>query len=901
MTSSSRDVIDPETISLVAYESSIKSGTHGEVYQKQLALVLLLRLTREGKNFRLAYELTSADKFDDVVLYDKTAKQWIFLQSKHADGKESKIDLNGLLPKTNREKGDFSLYKYFTSYMIIRNRFKGKTNFVLFTNKRLDEKLTTAEDCLTIQDRYVDEYLRFTSKGASQKLLIPTESTIQSIMEYTNKDLYSLKDAIKQLFTKGIITDQLLKYKVYLKNVLTESENCQVRFTNTFNDSLIFISELYRRLQSEIHNFKPIVKPPELDVKEIEYGSINLSSEEFKHLADAIENLFRGGIVSDYLKKYEDLLALILTTTVHGQLAFKDTFKSDVVSKAELYKMLKTELSDMNTVITLKKKLFDGKDLRNKQHSVLFYAEASDVRQFFTLLTLSVHQPEELEPFIVEELHSWMKTWLRPDVLGKLTEYDDKNAVKDLDDHFEATLKREQGNSKPYLNYQYVSQYCNKLRSRITELYPELNDTTQLYINRVLKCEKEDINEPQYSQVSQFDRNFKSELSLNLDELFSADDNASDNEHGMDDRVSLSDKTCAEMTDSEFAANLKVKFAQYQCLVLTADPGIGKTELLQYLALEHQKLMSGTVYLFYLNRLQDSKEAFGKEASLNILKSVLSDKNIRLIQNALENISNGHITILFDGYDEIYKKNINKINRLLELLFASKQIQIVISVRNHEKMALQSFFKKHKINVRYFSLEPFNNENIIEYLAQSWKEKVESDINFKFYSYSKFLAEKFHSFCRVPLMVKMMSKIYKQRFEQFKETSMIDGEDEISYLEKEFLEVEHIYEIFIEKCLLVKIEDACHGIGQVDPNKQIFDGFYLDHQLLAIEFLDVGELKLIFNNPKYIKKWNCIQKNHYNQFEKSILLNFVNGKVFFLIIRMLSILLRPSCGMILST
>ncbi|XP_062700557.1 uncharacterized protein LOC115256689 isoform X4 [Aedes albopictus] len=422
MTSSSRDVIDPETISLVAYESSIKSGTHGEVYQKQLALVLLLRLTREGKNFRLAYELTSADKFDDVVLYDKTAKQWIFLQSKHADGKESKIDLNGLLPKTNREKGDFSLYKYFTSYMIIRNRFKGKTNFVLFTNKRLDEKLTTAEDCLTIQDRYVDEYLRFTSKGASQKLLIPTESTIQSIMEYTNKDLYSLKDAIKQLFTKGIITDQLLKYKVYLKNVLTESENCQVRFTNTFNDSLIFISELYRRLQSEIHNFKPIVKPPELDVKEIEYGSINLSSEEFKHLADAIENLFRGGIVSDYLKKYEDLLALILTTTVHGQLAFKDTFKSDVVSKAELYKMLKTELSDMNTVITLKKKLFDGKDLRNKQHSVLFYAEASDVRQFFTLLTLSVHQPEELEPFIVEELHSWMKTWLRPDVLVSISD-----------------------------------------------------------------------------------------------------------------------------------------------------------------------------------------------------------------------------------------------------------------------------------------------------------------------------------------------------------------------------------------------------------------------------------------------------------------------------------------------
>nr|XP_029710541.1 uncharacterized protein LOC115256349 [Aedes albopictus] len=884
MASSMRDVIDPETVSLVAYESSIKSGTHGEVYQKQLALVLLLRLTREGKNFRLAYELTSADKFDDVVLYDKTAKQWIFLQSKHADGKESKIDLNGLLPKTNREKGDFSLYKYFYSYMLIRNRFKGKINLMLFTNKKLDEKLKTAEDCVTIKNRYIDEYLRFASDGATQKLLIPSESTIQSIVEYTNKDLYSLKDAIKQLFTKGIITDLLIKYKAYLKDVLKESGNYQIRFSETFDESLIFISELYKRLQSELHTFKPIGKPPELDIKGIGYNSTNLVSVDLKHLADAIENLFRNGIVSDYLKKYKDLLGLILTTTAHDQLAFKETFNNNVVSKAELCRMLKAELSDMDKVITLKQKLFDGRDLRTKHHSVLFYTEASDVREFFELLTLSVDQPDELEPFIIEELNLWMRMWVQPDVLGKLTEYHYKNAVKDLDDHFETTLKREQGNSKPYLNQQYVSQYCNKLRSRIVEFYPELNYMNQLYINRVLIFEKEDIDEPQYLKASQFDGCTTSVLSLNLEDFFSRfslDDNITENELGMDDRVSLSNKTYEEMTDSEFAANLTLKFSQYQCLVLTADPGVGKTKLLQYLAFEHQKLNSGTVFLFYLNRLQDSKEGFGNEASLNILKCVLSDKNIMLIQKALENRSDDHITILFDGYDEIHKKNINNINRLLESLFTSKQIQIIISVRNHEKKTLQRFFKKHKINVGYFSLEAFSKENIIEFLTQSWKEKVESEVDFKFYSYSKFLVDKLYSLCRVPLMVEMISKIYKQRFEQFKATSMIDEQDEMSYLEKEFYEVEHIYEMFIENCLLVKIEDACHGIGKVDPNKHIFDGFYLDHQLLAIEFLDVGDLKFILKNPKYIKKRENIKKIHLNQSEKSILLNLVDGKFSF--------------------
>nr|XP_029708093.1 ankyrin-3-like [Aedes albopictus] len=336
------------------------------------------------------------------------------------------------------------------------------------------------------------------------------------------------------------------------------------------------------------------------------------------------------------------------------------------------------------------------------------------------------------------------------------------------------------------------------------------------------------------------------------------------------------------MTDIKFAANLRLKFSQYQCLVLTADPGVGKTKLLQYLAFELQKLMSGTVYLFYLNRLQDTEEASGNEgASLNILKCVLSDKNILLIQKALENMSDDHITIIFDGYDEIHKKNINKINRLLQLLFTSKQIQIIISVRNYEKNTLQRFLEEFKIIGGYFSLEAFSKENIIEYLKQSWKENVESDIDFKFYSYSKFLVDKFYSLCRVPLMVEMMSKIYKQRFKLFKETSMVDEEDEIGYLEKEFLEVEHIYEMFIENCLLVKIEDACHGIGKVDLKKHIFDGFYLDHQLLAIDFLDVGDLKFILNNPKYIKKGENIKKIHLNQSEKSILLNLVDGKFSF--------------------
>ncbi|KXJ81926.1 hypothetical protein RP20_CCG017031 [Aedes albopictus] len=474
MANSKLDVIDPETTPLMTYESSIRSGAHGDVYQKQIAQLILLRLTRERRDFRLAYELTSADKFDDVVVYDNKAKQWIFLQSKHVDGKDSKIDLNGLLPKANRAKGDFSLYKYFTSYMLIRSRFKGELKFLLFTNKKLDEKLKTAGDHLSIEDRDVDGYLRFTYEGATHKLLTPTESTVQSIVEYVNNDFYSLKDAIKQLFTEGIVRDELFKYKAHLNDILVKSGKHQIRFKKTFNDSLIFIAKLYKVLLSELPNIKPIDKPPEFVVEETEYEYSSYPSvedQDFEHLIDGMKDLFRSGIVSDHLKQYKNLLALILTTTESGQLALKDKYNCDIFWKAELYRMLKAELSDMHKNVTTK--LFDGKDSRIEPHPVL-YADASDVRHFFALLTLSVHQPDELEPFIVEELHLWIRTWLRPDVLGRLTGDDDKNAVHDLDGYFDATLKCEQGNAKRYLNQEFVTEYCNKLRTNIEERHSEI-------------------------------------------------------------------------------------------------------------------------------------------------------------------------------------------------------------------------------------------------------------------------------------------------------------------------------------------------------------------------------------------------------------------------------------------
>nr|XP_029730251.1 uncharacterized protein LOC115267411 [Aedes albopictus] len=536
--------------------------------------------------------------------------------------------------------------------------------------------------------------------------------------------------------------------------------------------------------------------------------------------------------------------------------------------------MLKAELSDMNKKVTTTQKLFVGNS-RNEHHPVLLYAEESDVRQFFALLTLSAQQPDELEPFITDELCAWMRMWLRPDVLGKLTEDDEKNAVKDLDGYFDEMLKREQGNSKPYLDEQFVAQFYDRFRSKIIELHPELNDTNQIYINRVLFHH---TDESQSVQASIVDATLKSEVDSSLRTWAAFDCDTSEYEFEMYE--ALTNRVYEKMTDSQFAADLNVKLSNFRCLILTADPGMGKSALLQYVALEHQKLKPGAVFLFYLNRLQDSESKPGCAKVLGNLSSALSKKNLLFLEKVLQGTADDHITMLFDGYDEVREKNRKKINKMFKKLLKSKRIQLIISVRNYKIRAMQRFFKKHKVNVGFFSLEPFNSKNITEYLAKSWMHSENCNTP-KFISFSKFLVEKFYSLCRVPLMVKMMAKIYKQRFERFIETNMADEKAELSCLEKEIPDIVHIYEKFIEKCLQVAVDDALDGMGSVDSNKQIFDGFYLDHQLQAIGFLDVYDLEFVFKNPKYMTKRAEYSNCHLIQFENSILRKFVDGKALF--------------------
>jgi hypothetical protein len=117
--------------------SGLKHTLHGVIYQLKLLMLFLKRGFDNGYTFRLATEMDDAEKFDDVVFCYKDGDTAVirFLQAKHRQDITETISETDLL---NEKDGDFSLQKYFISYLKITKNltFSGAElkDFIIFTN-----------------------------------------------------------------------------------------------------------------------------------------------------------------------------------------------------------------------------------------------------------------------------------------------------------------------------------------------------------------------------------------------------------------------------------------------------------------------------------------------------------------------------------------------------------------------------------------------------------------------------------------------------------------------------------------------------------------------------------------------------------------------------------------------
>lgn len=99
----------------------LKLFMRGIMFQLKLLMHFVNHAIDKNYPFRLATEMTAAEKLDDIVIeYKKLENRFlIFLQAKHKDDIDEKIKISDLISTSNNN--DFSLLKYFISVCKIKS------------------------------------------------------------------------------------------------------------------------------------------------------------------------------------------------------------------------------------------------------------------------------------------------------------------------------------------------------------------------------------------------------------------------------------------------------------------------------------------------------------------------------------------------------------------------------------------------------------------------------------------------------------------------------------------------------------------------------------------------------------------------------------------------------------
>ena len=169
----------------------------GEFFETKMAILLFLRSLNKNNDFHIASNMKAAKCFDDLVF--TLEEQTAFMQLKYKEN--SKVYMSQLLTM----KGDFSLLKYYKSYIEIKQNWTededlqscGKFEdslFVLFTNATFENNVDSNNDL-----------------GSSDILeLLNTQGRVTQFTEQHHKQIYNLFEKLPryiELLSKAVNDD----------------------------------------------------------------------------------------------------------------------------------------------------------------------------------------------------------------------------------------------------------------------------------------------------------------------------------------------------------------------------------------------------------------------------------------------------------------------------------------------------------------------------------------------------------------------------------------------------------------------------------------------------------------------------------------------------------------------
>lgn len=558
-----------------------------------------------------------------------------------------------------------------------------------------------------------------------------------------------------------------------------------------------------------------------------------LFCRDYKKISKAVEKLFKKGTMSDIIEEYHILLKEILTVKNHAVHLVEPT-------SAEISELSKLYLELKNTYEDNKNKPVQASVMNSFWQKPINLIETKierrTIEEFFSKLVISILQPnvEQLKKEIMQISRIWMRSWIRPDDLGRLDE-----------SFFELPLNTIR---KEFEEYEKLSSTKYSVGTNDRKYFLQNHDGEQLLRKITGKLENE------IKKTSK-----RSCASLQAIEYFYVN------------RFIFCLDSEDNISETNFIENVSTGEPKYY--VITAPPGMGKSTLMQYLAFGVQRSDSlKSVFLIYLNNLQEDLPDINKIEDIveyKIFQLDLSNESVDLIVNDYT----ADIILFFDAFDELTETNQNKFRNLIDVLLAKDNIKIIVSGRTHVREKLVEQREAISMNVRALS-----RKDQLGFFERFWKNVSENPI--KFNEFSSKLMDKFKNdvssreqdLLGVPLMTRMVAEIYAGSFEQY-----LNSDDDLDQLipDGKFT-IDSLYEMFVETCNIITMNKKYNVNNSMKPDR-FFDPMLkaidYDYQVFAVEHILSWELNIFVTDKRYHKTLRAFEAKIGN--EQSLLVETV--------------------------
>ncbi|PNF42062.1 hypothetical protein B7P43_G10993 [Cryptotermes secundus] len=637
----------------------------GQLYEIKMVALLFARALNGTKDFYLASNMESADKFDDIVfkLHDKTA----FIQLKYRSKANAKISKQNLL----QEEGAYSLEKYFQSYCEIKQQWLH------------------------------DEDLKHCGTFENATFIIYTDCTMSK--NVGNDDVNS-----------------------YWHEILSSGGKC-VSFTNeSFLTKRCEESPGFKKFLSQLLFFSGQAALDKLD--ELIKGELKIlygTNELYNMFHDKVLEWWKKS--ECYLTHQEQFWKDILQTYVEkiSEQKHKETEELRIKFKKSVYDVMRTlimfnpavHITSASPILSCIKVhhslrhqhhlLIDDRTLQSRQNEVLalwsrrcdllVVEEASTVNMEFVFKILQMYPQKRLVlvggTVALDKLQHKYITFHDHIIVGQLDEATQARVLA-IQVHFQgydASLGEISGSNHDLVPASIITQL---LRDRVV-LGDSLTGDISYYIPRTL-----------YDTVQ---------------------DNEQVLPHGMTDlpvTSAVSGLCSHELSPQNYENIDSVTDITQRVVLVSAEPGMGKSALLTHLALGTKKAKPNmwVVKLNLSDFTQHLKELPSNLQLHHIIEFLLEVSGISelwkpLFRCKLETMEN--VCVLFDGYDEICPTHAEKVALMLKFLQATKLQYLWVTTRPVMKKKLQN-----KLSTLAFTFQPFLKSDQQNFLAKFWKRRI---------------------------------------------------------------------------------------------------------------------------------------------------------------------------------